>query len=182
MQARLSTNLQSRLHACRDVAGLGAWTLHHSTTAHRRHWRPYPHRQSWTRIPSSNARPCSWPQTPHRPADRLPGERLCRAWLIEHHWHVLACNWHCRFGEIDIIALTPHSTIVFVEVKTRRSTSCGIPEEAVHAAKQMRVRRAAICWLGEHGSTIRHIGVRFDVIAVTVTPTDVFIHHVPEAF
>lgn len=110
------------------------------------------------------------------------GERLCRAWLIEHHWHVLACNWHCRFGEIDIIALTSHSTIVFVEVKTRRSTSCGIPEEAVHAAKQMRVRRAAICWLGEHGSTIRHIGVRFDVIAVTVTPTDVFIHHVPEAF
>ena len=73
------------------------------------------------------------------------GERLCRAWLIEHHWHVLACNWHCRFGEIDIIALTSHSTIVFVEVKTRRSTSCGIPEEAVHAAKQMRVRRAAIC-------------------------------------
>ena len=52
----------------------------------------------------------------------------------------------------------------------------------MHAAKQMRVRRAAICWLGEHGSTIRHIGVRFDVIAVTVTPTDVFIHHVPEAF
>ena len=169
MQAGLSTNLQSRLHACRDVAGLGAWTLHHSTTAHRRHWRPYPRRQSWT------------PDLTAKQIGSL-GERLCRAWLIEHHWHVLACNWHCRFGEIDIIALTSHSTIVFVEVKTRRSTSCGIPEEAVHAAKQMRVRRAAICWLGEHGSTIRHIGVRFDVIAVTVTPTDVFIHHVPEAF
>ena len=110
------------------------------------------------------------------------GERACAQALRKRGYRILDANYRTRFGEIDIIALTSHSTIVFVEVKTRRSTSCGIPEEAVHAAKQMRVRRAAICWLGEHGSTIRHIGVRFDVIAVTVTPTDVFIHHVPEAF
>lgn len=110
------------------------------------------------------------------------GEQICHAWLIERHWHVLDRNWHCRFGELDIIALTPHGTIAFIEVKTRRSTLYGLPEEAVHASKQVKIRRSAVQWLMSAGKGIRHIGVRFDVIAVTVDKADVRIHHIPEAF
>ena len=107
------------------------------------------------------------------------GERLCRAWLIEHHWHVLACNWHCRFGEIDIIALTSHSTIVFVEVKTRRSSNTGLPEEAVSRSKRRRYESIALEYMATHewedGTPLR-----FDAIAICVNAPNraILRHHV----
>ena len=85
-------------------------------------------------------------------------------------------------GEIDIIALTPHRTIVFVEVQPRRPTRYGLPQEAVHPAKQMNLRRAATQWLTQQTPKVPHIGIRFDVMAVQVHCDEVHMHHIPEAF
>ena len=78
---------------------------------------------------------------------------------------VLARNWRVREGELDLIARAGQ-TIVFCEVKTRRSDAFGIPAEAVTRAKQMRIRRLAVQWLADSGE--RAAGdLRFDVAGVT---------------
>src|SRR5688572_10657529 len=78
---------------------------------------------------------------------------------------ILARNWRCREGEIDIVAHDPRDdTITFVEVKTRRGPRFGHPAEAVTPAKLRRLRRLAGRWLTEHAA---HAGqVRIDVVAV----------------
>ena len=110
------------------------------------------------------------------------GEMTAQAWLESRHMRVIAANWRTRYGELDIIALTPHRTILFVEVKTRRTKRFGAPEEAVHPGKQANLRRAAVQWLNACGKTVPHIGIRFDVMAVQVHCDEVHMHHIPEAF
>lgn len=68
-----------------------------------------------------------------------------------------------RLGEIDLIAVDDR-TIVFVEVKTRRSDRQGKPEEAVDADKQQRLCRLAYTYLKRH-ELLEHRS-RFDVIAI----------------
>ncbi|RYQ00166.1 endonuclease [Bifidobacterium pseudolongum subsp. globosum] len=121
------------------------------------------------------------PALPARALGRY-GEAATCQWLRERSWHILDVNWRTRYGEIDIIALTPHRTIVFVEVKTRRTTRYGLPQEAVHPAKQMNLRRAATQWLTQQTPKVPHIGIRFDVMAVQVHCDEVHMHHIPEAF
>lgn len=74
-------------------------------------------------------------------------------------------NWRCSAGEIDAIFRTA-DTIVFVEVKTRRTVEFGIPAEAVGPAKQARLRRLAAIWLAQSGAHAPD--VRFDVVSVVV--------------
>jgi len=80
-------------------------------------------------------------------------------------------NWRCRDGELDLVVRKAR-TLVFCEVKTRRSLSFGSPAEAVTAAKRARIRRLAARWLAE-----RSVGVpgriRFDVVAVLPDRLDV---------
>jgi putative endonuclease len=76
---------------------------------------------------------------------------------------VLARNWRVREGELDVIARSG-ATIVFCEVKTRRSDAFGIPAEAVTPAKQARIRRLAVQWLADTAE--RAAVLRFDVAAV----------------
>lgn len=110
------------------------------------------------------------------------GEALARIWLRERSWLILDANWRSRHGELDVVAMTPHRTIVFVEVKTRRTALYGAPEEAVGAAKQANLRRAATQWLAERGARLPHAGVRFDVLALRVGRDGVDVRHIPEAF
>jgi putative endonuclease len=77
---------------------------------------------------------------------------------------VLARNWRVREGELDLVVRSG-TTIVFCEVKTRRSDAFGIPAEAVTPAKQARIRRLAVQWLAAGGD--RAASLRFDVAAVT---------------
>jgi putative endonuclease len=58
------------------------------------------------------------------------GERYATDYLIKNGYKILDRNWRIRGGEIDIVALYK-STLVFVEVKTRTSTSYGTPEESI---------------------------------------------------
>lgn len=76
---------------------------------------------------------------------------------------VLARNWRCAQGELDIIA-RDGSTLVFCEVKTRSSLAFGSPLEAIVPAKARRIRRLAAAWLREADRSWPEL--RFDVVSV----------------
>ena len=110
------------------------------------------------------------------------GEDYAATWLAAQGWRVLERNWHCRYGELDIVAVDDESRIVFVEVKTRRATRFGTPQEAVTQTKQKNLRRAAVQWLLVPEHRARHRGVRFDVITVVIHGGQASVHHIKEAF
>ena len=91
------------------------------------------------------------------------GEAAVARWYEAAGYAVVARNWRVRDGEIDVIARRGE-TIVFCEVKTRRSDAFGLPAEAVTARKQLRLRKLAIQWLSAHRA--RGDIVRFDVASV----------------
>jgi putative endonuclease len=92
------------------------------------------------------------------------GEALAAARLEAAGLRVVARNWRCREGEIDLIA-AGHGLLVFCEVKTRRGHGYGSPAAAVTHAKQARLRRLAAAYLA--ASPAVPCRVRFDVVAVT---------------
>ena len=84
------------------------------------------------------------------------GEQYAAAWLEEHGWTTLSRNWHTRYGELDIVMLNPEYTVVFVEVKSRRSMHYGYPQEAITPAKQHNLRKAACDWLLDRRNRVPH--------------------------
>lgn len=96
------------------------------------------------------------------------GETYASFKLMQKGWILLNRNWHSRFGELDIVMLTPDKILVFIEVKTRRSTRCGIPLEAITYKKRLKTRKTAMKWLQENGSQVRHYSTRFDAISITI--------------
>jgi putative endonuclease len=74
----------------------------------------------------------------------------------------LARNHRCRQGEIDLI-MRDSGTLVFVEVRYRRSSAFGTPAESVDAAKRRRLAAAASHYLKSHPSDLP---CRFDVVAI----------------
>lgn len=95
------------------------------------------------------------------------GENVAARTVQEWGWTVVARNWRCAQGELDLIALDG-TELVIAEVKTRRSAAFGGAIEAVTAAKVARVRRLAAAWLACQER--RYESVRIDVIAVTLPP------------
>jgi putative endonuclease len=91
------------------------------------------------------------------------GERLASAWYAQHGYTVVARNWRCEIGELDLIASRGHE-LVIAEVKTRASDRFGVPAEAVGLAKQRKLRRLAAVWLAQ--SDKRFNEVRFDVVSI----------------
>ena len=74
------------------------------------------------------------------------GEDLVATWYEKRGYQVVARNWACRAGELDIVAYKG-SQYIFCEVKTRSSGAFGLPVEAVDGRKQARLRRLAAMWL-----------------------------------
>lgn len=95
------------------------------------------------------------------------GEQIAAGWLRGRGLQVLATNWRCRAGEIDIVARDGPALVV-VEVKTRSSMRYGSPAEAVRGVKLQRLRRLAAEFLAQ--SPQRYPAVRIDVIAVLLRP------------
>jgi len=100
------------------------------------------------------------------------GEDATVAWYQSASYIVLDRNWHCRDGELDVVAQRADGgVLVFCEVKTRSSAMFGSPFEAVGPTKQHRVRRLASMWLrSERGGSGQYERIRFDVAAVTKGP------------
>ena len=90
------------------------------------------------------------------------GEAKAAGWLRQNGYTLLSSGWHCRFGEIDLIA-EKGRYLCFVEVKTRRSEDFALPREAVTPAKQRKLCASAQMYLTEHPS---QKFVRFDVAEV----------------
>ena len=94
----------------------------------------------------------------------VTGEDAVAAWYAARGYEVLARNWRCRQGELDLIVSGPARLVAFCEVKTRTSDAFGAPVEAVTRSKQARVRQLAARWLDD--APFRPREIRFDVASV----------------
>jgi putative endonuclease len=92
------------------------------------------------------------------------GEQLAVEYLQGLGLRIVARNWRCRYGELDVIAAEAADTLVFVEVKTRTGDCFGGVAEAVTPQKVRRIRRLAGLWLAGQESGWSQI--RIDVIGV----------------
>ncbi|MEJ2221770.1 MAG: YraN family protein [Desulfobacterales bacterium] len=91
------------------------------------------------------------------------GEALAVRRLRKAGYKIIETNYHTRLGEIDIIA-KDKDTIVFVEVKSRRSVHFGNPKQAVTPQKQRKISMVALYYLKTTGQTTAR--ARFDVVTV----------------
>ncbi|MDE2836584.1 MAG: YraN family protein [Chloroflexota bacterium] len=97
----------------------------------------------------------------------LQGERIAAAHLESQGLVIETRNYRTRFGEIDLIARDGEGT-VFVEVRTKRSSAYGTPEESLTPRKQARLVKAAQEYLAEHG--LAGNSWRIDLVAITLQP------------
>lgn len=110
------------------------------------------------------------------------GESLSAEYLTKKGYKLLATNYRCKYGEIDLIVCN-RKYLVFVEVKLRKSDEFASAFEHVDYYKQQRLRTTAEIFLSEYQTELQP---RFDVIEIyapegtgTVRPK---IHHMEDAF
>src|SRR3954468_18234652 len=110
----------------------------------------------------------------------LEGERLAIAFLTSCGWSVEAHRFRLGRHDLDLV-IRRGSTVAFVEVKTRRSTTYGRGLEAVNWRKQRDIARIASVWVLRHGRPGDEY--RFDLVAVTDVPgASPVVEHVPDAW
>ncbi|TFC52370.1 YraN family protein [Cryobacterium sp. TMT1-21] len=108
------------------------------------------------------------------------GEDCAAIFLAAAGYRLVARNWRCDQGEVDLI-VENGGEVAFVEVKTRSGTRFGHPFEAITVAKLARLRRLAAAWCDQ--STLRPRCIRIDAIAVIIRPgADPVIEHLPGVF
>jgi putative endonuclease len=107
------------------------------------------------------------------------GEDASARFLEANGYVVLARNFRCRYGELDLIA-EKNGTICFVEVRMRSTSIWGDPSQTVQGAKQRRVVRTALHYLQAHA--VRNRMIRFDVVSVLGRGKDAVVEHLPNAF
>lgn len=90
------------------------------------------------------------------------GEALAASYLRKKRYSILAANYRCKFGEIDLIAAN-RTYLVFVEVKLRKSDRFAEAREYVGREKQERLRSTALLWLQDNPDRRQP---RFDVIEI----------------
>lgn len=118
------------------------------------------------------------------------GEHAACRFLKKSGMKILARNYRCPGGEIDIIALDPSTrrtsqaeTIVFVEVKTRATETAAGPLSAIDAHKRSQVKKAAQYYLRHHPA--KGYLTRYDAVAVIIPPgrkQKPAVRHIPNAF
>lgn len=110
------------------------------------------------------------------------GEAVAAEYLKRKHYKLVAANYSCRFGEIDLI-MKHGSYLVFVEVKLRKSARFARALEHVDHYKQNRIRTTAELYLSENPTDLQP---RFDVIEVYapegIETTRPEIYHLEDAF
>lgn len=100
-------------------------------------------------------------------------EQKARSYLEKNGFRIIRTNWRTKLFEIDIIAQghtnqqIETGTIVFFEVKYRRGTDYGFPEEFIDTAKIKKVRLGAESWIQAHGDE-----VRFELGVISVVGDD----------
>ena len=94
----------------------------------------------------------------------IRGEAEVAKYLRKKGYTLLASQWRCRFGELDLVARDKKGTICFVEVKLRSEGTIALPREFGDARKQQRLRTAAALWLAQ--KELEDAPARFDVAEV----------------
>ena len=108
------------------------------------------------------------------------GEEIASNYLGSHGYRVIERNFTCKGGEVDIIA-TKDKVLIFIEVKTRRDLSYGVPQLAVNSFKQRQISKAALTWLSKMKKHDQD--ARFDVIAILLSDDGMHkIEHIVNAF
>ncbi|MBM4272331.1 MAG: YraN family protein [Deltaproteobacteria bacterium] len=107
------------------------------------------------------------------------GEEIAARYLESRGYRIIERNYRSRWGEIDIVA-KDGNTVVFVEVKCRRSESFGDPQSAVGTNKQRKVSRMSLAYLKEKG--LYPCDARFDVVAVKMLPAGNRVELIRNAF
>ncbi len=114
------------------------------------------------------------------------GEALAARHLKRQGLKILARNYRCPIGEVDLIALDRFTrdggaeTLIFAEVKTRTSDRYTDPQSAVTPDKQRRIRKVAEYYVQRRDAA--DMNIRFDVIAIVIRDDQTTIDHIPEAF
>ena len=112
---------------------------------------------------ASTARAGAQERVAARRALGVAGEDRAAAWYTAQGYEVVARNWRCRDGELDLI-VRRGPLHVFCEVKSRSSAAFGSPLEAVDRDKRRRIRHLAACWLEAAPQPAGEI--RFDVVGI----------------
>ena len=101
---------------------------------------------------------------------RIKVGKIGEALAIEHFkaqgYEIRAQNYRTRSGEIDLI-VQRGKRVVFVEVKTRRSSKFGLPQAAVTPAKQRKISKIALNYLQAHN--LLDAPCQFDVVAIVLS-------------
>ncbi len=93
----------------------------------------------------------------------LEAEQLAATFLMGHGLKLVIQNYHCRFGEIDLI-MQDAKTLVFVEVKLRNDNKFGGAAASITPQKQQKLILTAQHYLQTHGSKMHEPACRFDAI------------------
>jgi putative endonuclease len=107
------------------------------------------------------------------------GESVAAEYLIRQGYEIVERNWHCRQGEIDLIA-KQNDQWVFVEVKTRSSKTADVGFEAVDQLKLQKLRRTIAQWC--QSRQVSSVKLRLDVISVFVSSGRVRFEHLKQVF
>jgi putative endonuclease len=107
------------------------------------------------------------------------GEALAVRRLKKAGYKIIETNYRTRLGEIDIIA-KDKDTIVFVEVKSRRSVYFGNPKQAVTLQKQKKISMVALYYLKSTGQSTAK--ARFDVVTVVSNQDKTQVEIIKNAF
>jgi putative endonuclease len=107
------------------------------------------------------------------------GEQTAEQFLREQGYGIVARNYRCLYGEIDLVA-RDHDTLVFVEVRTQSGPTFGDPLESVTRRKQRQIAKAALHYVVRH--RVENQPLRFDVIGISFNKSTPQIVHVRGAF
>ena len=107
------------------------------------------------------------------------GEEAALKFLKRKNFRIVERGFRFYKGEIDIIAYDKE-TLVFLEVKTRRSYKFGFPEDALTPSKQNQLRKIALGYCTLH--KIQDVECRFDVISLTYEDKGYTVSHIKNAF
>ena len=110
------------------------------------------------------------------------GEEAAAKFLANKGYKILARQFRTPLGELDLVA-RDGGTLVFVEVKTRRSLRFGLPSDAVGVTKQRKIIRSSMWYIGAELNNSETPPCRFDVIEIYVPPGGAWhIRHFENAF
>ena len=107
------------------------------------------------------------------------GEDVALAYLLDQGYRLLDRNWHQGHRDLDLI-MQQDDTLVIVEVRTRRNNLFMDPEQTVDTPKMLSLSKAANAYIRLHRISLN---IRFDIVAITGTPSSDFtINHIEDAF